>query len=357
MKKLYIDGLFYKGSGIGRYYESLIKGLSEKFKIITCVPIKYKEEFKKEFQNYNIDSIFVDYEKFSLKGLFIHYKILNTIKADLFFFPHINIPFLFKHKSIILTIHDMRPYTQFWDRNSIKRSIIKFMYKNSINKSKNIIAISETTKKDLLNYFNVEDVKVIYNFVEEKFFKYSPSEKIIKENYILYIGNRKKHKNLERLILAYDKIKHQINHKLVIAGRKDIKEDFIDDLIKKLDLQNFIIEIKSPTDKQILNLYYYADLFVFPSLYEGFGYPPLEALALNTPTITSNIDVLKEILGEKIACFNPYSIDDISNKILNVLNNENLKKELLQIGQDRLENYRKDKIIKQYINIFEKEIK
>ena len=101
--------------------------------------------------------------------------------------------------------------------------------------------------------------------------------------------------------------------KLVIADKKDSKINEIDLLKNKLNLKEKIIEIISPNDEEIINLYKYAKTFIFPSLYEGFNLSPFETIACGCPTITSNIPVLKEILGNNITCFNPYSINILLN--------------------------------------------
>jgi len=100
-----------------------------------------------------------------------------------------------------------------------------------------------------------------------------------------------------------------------------------------------------------LDLYANAKLFVFPSFFEGFGLPPLEAIALDTPAITSNIEVLKEILGTEIACFNPYFPDDIAQHIFEAIINQTRRETLLKIGKMKLNRYRKENIIPQYIEL------
>jgi len=356
---IYIDGLFYKGSGIGRYYESLIKELAKKdVKIITSVPKRSKNDFEKDFAGIpNIKPIFVDYEKFSIKGFFNHSKLLKSLesKVDIFFYPHINLPYYIP-KNTIVTIHDLIPLTKWWDGNWIKRRIFRIFFKRAINYSRGIITISETTKKDILRFYpNIESkIKVIYEFIDEKFYLKINDKALVATPYILFVGNRKVHKNIKNLIIAFNNIRNKLDIKLVIAGVKDInvQKDEVDLLIKNLNLKNDILEFVSPDDKTLLNLYSNATLFVFPSLYEGFGLPPLEAISCGCPTITSNILVLKEILGEKIACFNPYSVDDIAEKMLFYLKNKEKREELLLIGKERLKFFNKTKIMDEYLKYF-----
>jgi glycosyltransferase involved in cell wall biosynthesis len=362
--EIYIDGLFYKGSGIGRYYESLLKEFSLKgIKIYTCIPVRLKDSFEKDFKDFKgIEAIYVDYSKYSLKGFIKQSYILKNLenKVDLFFYPHINLPYYIP-KNTIVTVLDLTPFTKFWDRSLIKKKYYKFLFRRAICYCKGIVTISKATKKALLNFDKTVESKVdiIYEFIDDKFIEaLNVSEKrLLYEDYILFIGNRKKHKNLERLILAYNEIKKKINCKLVIAGNKDInndRKDEIDLLIKKINLENDIVEIISPDDETIINLYRNAKLFVFPSLCEGFGLPPLEAMSLGCPVIASDLPVLREVCGDAALYFNPYSENDLSDKMLKILNDEALIKIMKEKGLDRVNFFDKEKIIKQYIEVLTK---
>lgn len=133
--------------------------------------------------------------------------------------------------------------------------------------------------------------------------------------YILYIGNDYPHKNLERLKLAHAKLKEQgLNYELVLITK------FVD-------------------EQELDNLYKNASLFVFPSLYEGFGLPPLEAMKRGVPVVCSNIGSLFEILGESAVYFNPLDVNDITEKIKMVLMDDNLMKKLVQKGFEQVLKY------------------
>ena len=215
MLNIYIDGLFYKGTGIGRYYESLLKGLAQKgIKIYTCVPVEFKKDFELDFKQYskNILPIYVNYKKFSVKGFWKQGNILKKLEKEVFIFhfPHINLP-IYVPENFVVTIHDLRPFTEFWDRSHFKRKVFEWYFKRAIKKAKKIITISESSKKEIINICppcNAK-IKVIYEFVDEKFLKiknyHNKEITIIKKD--LFVGNRKKHKNLSRLILLSIKLK------------------------------------------------------------------------------------------------------------------------------------------------------
>jgi len=358
--KLYIDGLFYKGAGIGRYYESLTKEFVKKgIKIYTCIPKSLRDDFEKDFNGFNsISPIFVNYEKFSLKGFFFQSKILKQLEkeVDLFFYPHINLPYCIT-KNTIITIHDLRPLTKFWDRSEIKRKVFIFYLERAIKYSAKIIAISNTVADGLRKTFKGIDkkIEVIYEFIDDKFTNQNQIyERIVDNPYLLFVGNRKKHKNLSLLVEAFAIIKDKIPHYLVIAGSKEKERDEVDMLVKNLNIQERVVQFIKPSDEIIISLYKFADLFVFPSLFEGFGLPPLEAVSLGCPVILSDIPILREIFGEAGFYFNPYSEEALAEAILKVILDEEFKIGLLEKQKERLKMFDKNKIIDQYISLFER---
>jgi glycosyltransferase involved in cell wall biosynthesis len=325
------------------------------------VPGNLRNDFEKDFLNIpNLEPIFVDYEKFSVKGFLKQSKILKKLENEvsLFFYPHVNLPYYIP-KNTVVTILDLRPLTQFWDRSTIKRKAFIFYLNRALKHSAKIVTISNTVASEIRQNFKWlnKDIEVIYIFLDDKFKNYNRQGKIIiNKPYLLFIGNRKKHKNLELLIKAFAKIKYEIPHFLIIAGAKDkdAREDEIDMLINKFNIQNRVIQLIKPDDETIINLYSFADLFVFPSLFEGFGLPPLEAVSLGCPVILSDIPILREIFGEAGFYFNPYSEEDLANAILKVISDEKFKIGLLEKQRKRLKIFDKDKIIEQYISLFER---
>ena len=132
------------------------------------------------------------------------------------------------------------------------------------------------------------------------------------------------------------------------------KKDEVDVLVEKLNIKERIIQFINPSDEVIISLYKFADLFVFPSLLEGFGLPPLEAVSLGCPVILSDIPILREIFGEAGFYFNPHSEEDLAKAILKVISEEEFKIGLLEKQKERLKMFDKDKIIDQYISLFER---
>jgi glycosyltransferase involved in cell wall biosynthesis len=156
------------------------------------------------------------------------------------------------------------------------------------------------------------------------------------------------------LVKAFAIIKEKIPHYLVIAGGKDREKDEVDKLVEGLNIQERVIQLIKPSDEVIISLYKFADLFVFPSLLEGFGLPPLEAVSLGCPVILSDIPILREIFGEAGFYFNPHSEEDLAKAILKVISDEEFRIVLLEKQKERLRIFDKNKIIDQYISLFER---
>jgi len=172
-------------------------------------------------------------------------------------------------------------------------------------------------------------------------------KELAEKPYILYVGNAYPHKNLERLILAFNNlIRDGFDCRLILVGEKDR-------FYKKLKIGGKIIPTGFISDEELDNLYKNSALCVFPSLCEGFGLPPLEAMKRRVPVVCSNMGSLPEILGESAVYFNPLDIDDITEKIKMVLMDNNLIKKLVQKGFEQVMKYSwsdmAEKTLKQYL--------
>ena len=152
-----------------------------------------------------------------------------------------------------------------------------------------------------------------------------------KKPYLLYVGNDYPHKNLERLKLAFDKLvkEHNLNYQLVLIT-------------------------KFVSEKELDSLYKNASLYVFPSLSEGFGLPPLEAMARGLPVVSSNATCLLEILGDAALYFNPLDIDDMAKKIRKALLDKNLRKKLIKKGFEQIKKYDWGKMAKETLGLYKK---
>lgn len=357
---IYVDGLSYKGSGIGRYYASLIKGLLKKgVKIYTCIPAKFKSDFQLEFESYrkNLKTYYVDYSIFSIKEFITKSKLLKRLEkyVDVFHFPNVNLSYFVPHP-IVITVHDLRIFTPYNDLSLFRKWIYKeLFFKRAIKCADRIITVSNYTKCQLKSLFPRVGNKVltIYEFVDPKFFKKETLDRIVEGKYILYVGVRRKHKNLANLIRAFVKLSGENSDlKLVIAGEKFLKKETVKELKEKYRLER-ILEIVNPSDKQIKSLYKFAKVTVAPSFYEGFGLTPLESMTVGTPVVVSDIPVFRELYKDAAYFVNPNDPNDIANGIQRVMTNSDIRRELIEKGKKRVSFFNANVSIDEYIKVYE----
>jgi len=219
-----------------------------------------------------------------------------------------------------------------------------------IHKADKIIAISENTKADIISYYSVpvEKITVIYHG-----FKKPEDHSEIKNiygNYILYVGKRVEYKNFFRFLLAVTQVMQEDrNLKLVCAGYPFNKNEL--KYIDNLQISDRVILV-SANEQQLNSLYKNAIVFVYPSLYEGFGMPILEAFANNCPICISNTSCFPEIALDAALYFDPYDVNSIYAAVKNVLYNTQLGKDLIKAGQIRLLDFSWDKTVGRTMSVY-----
>lgn len=317
--KIAVDARMIKMSGIGTYIQNLMKN--------GCYDIALgkKDEIKTVKQD--IETIEFDSSIYGIKEqLKFPYKELKKMKTDVLHVPHYNVPIFYRGK-IVVTIHDLTHLVlpEFLP-NKFAYIYAKFMIWIAIKKSSQILTVSENTKNDLIRMFKVkpEKITVTYNGVGEEFKKKEKQEVEylykkfnIPENkkIIMYVGNLKPHKNLERLLEAYSKIKDIDDTRLLLVGKAFSNYNGLEEKEKTLNIKNKVIHTGIVSQEELVDLYNLADLFIFPSLYEGFGIPILEALACETPVISSNTSSMPEVGGDVVTYINPLDIEEITKAI------------------------------------------
>lgn len=229
-----------------------------------------------------------------------------------------------------------------------------FVIPKIAKRSLRIITISENSKKDIIEIIGINENKidVLYCDVPTEF-RANNKLKLpnIYGDYILAVSSLDPRKNFGRLIEAFNKL-NLPNIKLVIVG--SVNKVFSDVNIKKLIQDNELITFTGYVDQEELpGLYKNAKLFIYPSLYEGFGIPPLEAMICGCPTIVANVASLPEVCGDASYYVDPYSIDDISHGMKELTNNENLRQELIVKGYERVSHFNWESSAKQLVNIIE----
>ncbi len=245
----------------------------------------------------------------------------------------------------VTVICDLVVFSRFSEKHILKSRILeKITLKRAIKKSSKIIAISKNTKEDIFAHFGTpsEKIAVIYLAASESFMPIENKEivyEVAKKynlplKFILFVGTLEPRKNIPKLIESYMMLETVIRRefKLVIVGKKGWYYKEIFDAVKKTKLEKDIIFTGYIPDNDLPIIYNAASLFIFPSLYEGFGLPILEALSCGIPTIVSNISSLPEIVGNAAILVDPNNKKEISNAIQKVLFSASLNQELRQVG-------------------------
>lgn len=302
------------------------------------------------------------FTKFGLQNLFLDYQLGKHIPDDydLYHISNQNMSILNYHSNIsknIITVHDIIYYR--YPENSLKKIFGKSAYKGLKN-SNFLISISNFTKNDLIKYFNIpeEQIKVIYHGIDKMFTPLKPAcfEDIytnynLDRNflYILHIGSNAPRKNLPVLLKAFYKLINDFNIKNV----RLLKINNIDyELIKRLNLENYVKVIDLVLEEDLPKFYNLADVFVFPSIYEGFGFPPLEAMACGTPVITSNTSSLPEVVGDAGIMLDPMDVDGFAKAIYEVLTNEGLRQDMIKKGLEQSKKFSWEKAAKETLEVY-----
>jgi glycosyltransferase involved in cell wall biosynthesis len=236
----------------------------------------------------------------------------------------------------------------------------------SIHKAKKIIAVSDTVKRDILRHFvlDPDKIEVIYHGVESIFRKITCEESLervtrkykLPPGFLLYVGNLEPKKNIRRLIEAYMELRRHagIRQKLVIAGRKGWKYDDIFQIVKREKMEQDILFTGYVEREDLPCVYSLADLFIFPSLYEGFGLPVLEAMACELPVLISNQGALPEIAGEIYPQVDAYNVEDIAKKILVLLGDPELRAKNISYGIKRIKQFSWEKAADETLAVYKK---
>jgi glycosyltransferase involved in cell wall biosynthesis len=276
--------------------------------------------------------------------------VLRRERPDVYHAPHYVLPPAVQCRSVV-TIHDCihLMFPQYLPNRAAYAYARTAMWA-AARRSDRILTVSEASKRDILQLFNVkpEKIVVVYNAIDEHF-SAAPSEdhvRRIRERYqldhkfVLYVGNIKPHKNLVRLIEAFSQLRRSHDDlKLLIIGDEISKLPALRRAVHRHKLHKHVRFLGYLKDDTLTVLYRLASVFVFPSLYEGFGLPPLEAMASGTPVVTSNVSSLPEVTGDAAVLVDPYDVDSIANGMRRVLDDPQFAEELRLKGIKRAREF------------------
>ncbi len=307
-----------------------------------------------------------DSKIYSVSEQLFYPKILS--KGDVLHVPHYNAPLRFPGK-LVVTVHDLcHLVMKEFFKGPAKRTYASVFLKAVLKKASKIITVSHFTEQEILKYFHIDQkkIEVIPNGLDPHFYPRSDKEQKrvreanrLPESYLLYVGNIKPHKNIAKLIKAYHKgwCQKPDLPKLVIVGKKDEGYDPFSEAMSKGDstylaFKDQVIFKGFVPYEDLPGLYSGAKAFLFPSLYEGFGFPPLEAMACGTAVLASNSSSLPEILNGHAVFIDPYDEEAISSAILQLCKDSDLREKLIQHGLQHVRKFSWEDSAEKHLEVY-----
>ncbi len=347
-----IDARKLHDFGIGTYIRNLLRQLARQDRqtefVVFCRPDD-RETLTSLGENFRpVDEIARNY------SIAEQVRIPLAIRREgvtLFHAPHYVLPPLVPCRSVV-TIHDCihLMFPQYLP-NRLALQYARTSISLAARRATRVLTVSESSKRDILRFVDTESDKidVIYNAYDERFGVEPREEDVVRvreryqlhDEFVLYAGNVKPHKNLERLIVAFDLVrKRGLDHlKLVLIGDEISRYSALRRAVHQHQLHKYVRFLGYLPEETLAVMYRLAGVFVFPSLYEGFGLPPLEAMASGTPVVTSNVSSLPEVAGDAAILVDPHDPHAIADGIYRLLTDEQLRRDLRLKGLARARQF------------------
>ncbi len=361
LMRIGIDARLWAEAGVGRYVRNLIYELQKKDTKNEYFIFLLKKDFDILEFNKNFTKIEANFKWYGVAEQIKFPNLLNKYKLDIVHFPHFNVPVLYKGKFIV-TIHDLIHQHHQMKRATtlnpviykIKQAGYKKVFSSALSKSKKIITVSNFVKNQLIDEWGVDKDKIVLTYEAAEKSIIDISKKTTKEEskrclekfkvnppFIFYVGNAHPHKNVERLIEAFLILRKKYQYlQLVLSGH----DHYFWNRIKKENSHKDIIYTGYITDEELVSFYKSTQVFVMPSLEEGFGIPLLEAFGCSAPVVSSNGGSLPEIGGKACLYFEPKNVLEMVEQIEKVLNSASLRKELIEKGEKRVKEFSWEKL-------------
>ncbi len=351
------------GGGLDHYIINLVNQLAKsglEFDLFTVAPHHFEQVNPKRIKNPFI--IFGDLPRLIwTQILFPFYLIFG--QYDLVFSPSQIDALPFSPVKQVMTVLDLIPFI-LTEQKHKHLLFLKTLFPMALKKGPQIIAISENTKRDLIRLFSVPENNVTVIPLANPVGRLFPNDTVLikkkynLDRYIFCLSNNDPHKNLARLIEAFSLIKDRSHCHLMIAGYQNpAHQEKLDRLVLEKKIGNRVRFLGHVSDEELQTLYRECEIFVYPSLYEGFGLPPLEALSYGVPTIVSRSSSLPEVVGEAGLYFDPQSVQDMGEKMLQLLMDEKLKAKLRDLGVKQAQLFSWEKTASETIRVFHRMIR
>jgi len=372
-KRIGIDARFYGplGKGLGRYTQEIVDNIiniDTDNEYVVFLGVDNFDEFVVPVGAADrVKKVKINIRWYTLKEQLLFPFYIWRAKVDLIHFPHFNVPVLTGGKFVV-TVHDLI-LTKFPTVRATTLNPLIYKLKNlayrlviwlALKRSQKIITVSQFTKNDIIDQFHISADKIVVTYEgvanlakghDTLFVKKLDEEGTlerykIKDDFLLYVGNAYPHKNLESLVRVFSEVrKDRPQLRLVLVGKSDYFYERVKDYARSLGLyqeNQFDSPVIFPgyvPDAELEVLFKRALFYIFPSLYEGFGLPPLEAMAKGCPVLSSDKSSMPEILGEAAVYFNPESDSEMKVAIEKMLSDEHFRTDFVAKGYQQVKKY------------------
>jgi glycosyltransferase involved in cell wall biosynthesis len=295
---------------------------------------------------------------------------LKRLAPDLVHIPLNRVP-LFMASPYVVTIHDMANLFYGEEETSkLRMQLRQYRFRRGLQRARRVIAVSDATRRDVETHMNIPPGRIrrVYNAPDPGFLARSaePEERLrIMERYqvnypfLLYAGNIRRHKNVPRLVEAFAVLREQLaaypeyrELRLVIIGDTISQFPAVRQAVVKSKMEHVVRFLGFVPFETLRCFYEMAAAFVFPSRYEGFGLPPLEAMACGTPVVTSNVSSLPEVVGDAAVLVNPENVFDIARGVRDVLLDAGLREDLVRRGKEQARRFSWERTARQVLEIY-----
>ncbi len=367
-----VDARRVRDFGIGTYIRSLMHALGALDTINTYTIISAAADVRtlsglpENFRHApyaRTDTSLMDHVAFPL--------FLRSLSPDLVHIPLNRVPLMMTGPYVV-TIHDMASLLFPEEESSLKFQFRRYLFRRGLERATRVMAVSDATKRDVESYLGIPSRRIrrVYNAPDPGFLDHphgpgSEEHRRILERYqiaypyVLYAGNIRRHKNVPRLIEAFAVLRGQLaSHpeykdlRLVIIGDTITQYPAVRQAVIKSRVEQMVRFLGFVPFDTLRCFYESAAAFAFPSRYEGFGLPPLEAMACGTPVVASNTSSLPEVVGDSAMLVNPENVFDIARGIREILLDESLRVELVRRGREHVARFSWESTARQVLEIY-----
>lgn len=345
MKTLTIDLRWIDASGVGIYIKGIMPGVVEHLANISIIGLgdRSRLESFSWSKAANVSLVDCRAERYSIAEQ-VQLPLAIPGETDLFFSPYYTIPLLYRGK-LAATVHDMSHLVvDEIVRDRKKRIYAKTMFHQLRRRASVIFTVSEFSKSELLRLTTgpgEDNIVPTHLGISEDWYAAGQTPRLRSRPYFIYVGNIKPYKNLRRLVNAFLAVKDRIPHDLVIVGQSEglitgESPEFFERVKREAPRVHLTGLVPQP---DLFSLVGHATALVMPSLYEGFGLPPVEAMAAGVPAVVAKAASLPEVCGNAALYFDPLSEEEIATRLIEVAQGENLRNQLRKAGLDQSRRY------------------